>query len=248
MNNSQSPTLCRCGIAAAFRQVRKTGPNEGRFFWNCSRVNATRCDFFKWAVEDSALSTSDDYKSDDENEERRSLLGKRRKEEAFWMNKEEEIRSKRQRKGYDSQPDKIITTPGSNAASTHESDTIHATKYMLTPSTPTSFVISSPISPTPISIPLYAQSVQESFVDKAGEEIISMLRNYLAKQERVANGYKLARDESREKLKNVKREMDLLMNQVKSLEKECELCRRESEVLKAENVLLQKQLVDVKKV
>jgi len=34
---------------------------------------------------------------------------------------------------------------------------------------------------------------------------------------------------------------------VKSLEKECELSRRESEVLKAENVLLQKQLVDVKK-
>jgi len=110
MNNSQSPTLCRCGIAAAFRQVRKTGPNEGRFFWNCSKVNATRCDFFKWAGEDCALSTSDYYKSDDENDERRSLLGKRSRgkqgtEGAFWMNKEEEIRSKeciRQKTGYDS--------------------------------------------------------------------------------------------------------------------------------------------------
>jgi len=118
---------------------------------------------------------------------------------------------------------------------------------MLTPSTPTSLAISSPTSPTPIPIPVYAQPVQGSFVDKASEEIISILRNHLAKQDRVANGYKLARDESREKLKSMKREMDLLMNQVKSLEKECELSRRESEVLKAENVLLQKQLVDVKK-
>ncbi|KAI3424802.1 hypothetical protein D9Q98_008188 [Chlorella vulgaris] len=46
---------CFCGATAKKRQVKKPGPNNGRFFWSCGKFSMTgggaQCDFMKWAEE-----------------------------------------------------------------------------------------------------------------------------------------------------------------------------------------------------
>ncbi|KAK4537022.1 hypothetical protein CDCA_CDCA10G3047 [Cyanidium caldarium] len=50
MASKAAPPLCQHGEAAVRRQVRKEGPNKGRFFWACARGygSGRECRFFAW--------------------------------------------------------------------------------------------------------------------------------------------------------------------------------------------------------
>ncbi|XP_056017208.1 protein ZGRF1-like isoform X2 [Ostrea edulis] len=47
---------CLCGVSSKLVQVRKDGPNKGRFFYSCTNPTNQRCRFFQWA--DSAGNVS----------------------------------------------------------------------------------------------------------------------------------------------------------------------------------------------
>lgn len=46
--------VCACGNNAAHRTVFKEGPNQGRKFYACARLNGQQCDFFMWDDSDHA--------------------------------------------------------------------------------------------------------------------------------------------------------------------------------------------------
>lgn len=39
---------CQCNLEAKRVQVKKEGPNKGRWFFTCSKPQAQQCDFFDW--------------------------------------------------------------------------------------------------------------------------------------------------------------------------------------------------------
>lgn len=52
MNNDADEPNCNCNLAAVKRQVTKTGPNTGRYFYSCSKGPQQGCNFFKWCDSD----------------------------------------------------------------------------------------------------------------------------------------------------------------------------------------------------
>ncbi|XP_061196236.1 protein ZGRF1-like [Saccostrea echinata] len=40
---------CHCGVSSKLIQVRKEGPNKGRYFYSCTNPVSQRCKFFQWA-------------------------------------------------------------------------------------------------------------------------------------------------------------------------------------------------------
>ncbi|XP_062594375.1 LOW QUALITY PROTEIN: uncharacterized protein LOC134255841 [Saccostrea cucullata] len=40
---------CHCGVSSKLVQVRKEGPNKGRYFYSCPNPASQRCKFFQWA-------------------------------------------------------------------------------------------------------------------------------------------------------------------------------------------------------
>lgn len=61
-NNSQSPN-CYCNIKAIRRKVAKTGSNQGRYFYVCTKEKENQCKFFQWDdSEDKVNDTIDNGK------------------------------------------------------------------------------------------------------------------------------------------------------------------------------------------
>ena len=45
----EKPPKCNCMIDARAKRVYKEGPNQGRYFYGCTKPAAHRCKYFKWA-------------------------------------------------------------------------------------------------------------------------------------------------------------------------------------------------------
>ncbi|XP_041364413.1 uncharacterized protein LOC121379827 [Gigantopelta aegis] len=48
-SQANSNPRCQCGVSAKMVQVKKAGPNKGRFFYTCSAPKIQQCKFFQWA-------------------------------------------------------------------------------------------------------------------------------------------------------------------------------------------------------
>jgi hypothetical protein len=55
LNSSSNQTVCNCNVDAQKLQVRKEGPNKGRYFFTCQ---TKACDFFLWAPGDAETSSN----------------------------------------------------------------------------------------------------------------------------------------------------------------------------------------------
>ncbi|XP_076449663.1 5'-3' DNA helicase ZGRF1-like [Babylonia areolata] len=53
-----SNPACKCGSASKVAQVKKEGPNKGRFFYACSAPRDKQCKFFQWVDQQSGSSAS----------------------------------------------------------------------------------------------------------------------------------------------------------------------------------------------
>ena len=42
------PNKCDCGLEAKRKQVKKTGPNTGRWFFTCPKEVGKQCNYFLW--------------------------------------------------------------------------------------------------------------------------------------------------------------------------------------------------------
>lgn len=51
VSDNMGSRQCKCKEAAVERAVAKEGPNKGRLFWVCSKLQDAKCDFFEWADE-----------------------------------------------------------------------------------------------------------------------------------------------------------------------------------------------------
>lgn len=49
---------CECRLTARIVEVKKDGPNKGKWFWSCPNSQGAQCKFFEWATEEQVAASS----------------------------------------------------------------------------------------------------------------------------------------------------------------------------------------------